>query len=379
MITLRPSKMPGFIACPSYLLVQDFEMESTNEAAKIGVCIHKIFEDLVSRFIQPDRETIRRYASQFGVDFDGYNGVDRKTRLLWEKFEQNAMVYFQSPEREFHAGYTLSNKFRLEGTMDLVQINQDMCCVLDLKTGQDLSMDAMIQIKTYCLLIYRTKSYLMIKEFYGFIFNPVMDYYRVDRFTIEDLESFEREIIAKAGKIGTEFTPGPQCSYCPNLVKCPAHIQAIKTLLPMTTDNEVVIPELSPQSVAKIRPLVKFMAKLVDAYKASEKAYLEQNDGLLKLPDGTELYFENETRKTYNFGKVMDAFEEFKGHTIDRESLLKKAKIKQEDIDETVKSFAEKGKKGEDLKAFKTFLSQKPGTYTEKPVQKTKQRVQLDG
>jgi len=343
------------------------------------VCIHKIFEDLVSRFIKPDRDSIVRYAEQFGVDFDGFNGVARKTHKLWDKFEEHAAVYFQNPEREYHAGYTLSNKFRLEGTMDLLQLNQEMCCVLDLKTGQDLSLDAMIQIKTYCLLIYRTKSYLMIKEFYGFIFNPVMDYYRVDRFTVEDLESFEREIIEKAGRIGTEYSPGAQCSFCPNLVKCPAHIQAIKTLLPMVTEETITLPELTAQSVSKIRPLVKFMGKLIDAYKASEKAFLEQNDGLLKLPDGTELCFQEESRKVFNFGKVMDAFEEFKGFPIDRESLLKKAKIKSEDIDETVKSFAAKGKKTEDLKAFKTFLSQKPEAFTETFIKKTKQRVQLDG
>ena len=87
------------------------------------------------------------------------------------------------------------------------------------------------------------------------------------------------------------------CSRCNTIEACPYHRKAFLQF-------EDQIPYITPESVAKARPVVAAMKKLIDMYDKTEKALLDKY-GSIPLGEGHELIYTQRNDKIYDAPKTI--------------------------------------------------------------------------
>lgn len=366
-ISYRPSRAPGFAKCPSYVETPEVEVVTTIPAAGVGNAIHEVFE----KYIVPNKlyndDVLKKLATKYNVEVDGYSGIKRKLFQLSEKWQDKAAKFFDSPKTEVFMKYTLSNGIVLQGTADLLQIHETFAVIGDLKTGESEQTDYIPQLKDYALLAMRKFASNPIQKFFLFVFNPVLDHYDVQAFTREEIEDHEKYIVNRMELVGRTFEPGSQCGWCPNLVTCKAHKAGVDAFL--QEENKDVMYKLTPELIGQIRPDVQYLRKMIAIYDETEKALLEK-EGVLNLGDGTELFFREEGRKTYNYQVVKNALISFRDGKIGDKDVEAVAKISKGVFEELITNTSEKGMKGKDKKEFQQILADTEGAFEESVIKK---------
>lgn len=350
---VRPSKMPAFEKCPSYCMKPSAPSNVAGIPATIGQAIHAIFEKYTTNGEEITFDVLKKYASKYGVEVDGYMGLSRKCYKLDEKYRENAVQYFPNPEREKFMAYTMANGFKLKGTADLVQVHSDFGVVLDLKTGESEMMDNMPQIKTYALMLWRMSRHLGVHEVYGFVFNPVIDKYQIAVWTGAELEEYETFLMDQMTKIGKVFNEGSHCTWCPNLTSCPKHLNSCKALL---ADSGLL--NLIPEQIGEIRPKIIHLKQLIKEYDEFEKNLVEAQ-GIIDLGDGTEIYLKERSAKKFDTATVINKIYEYRDDQINLVDYLgKHLKISTTAIKGIIGDTAGKGMKGKDQVEFMELLAQ---------------------
>jgi len=351
----RPSMAPGVAQCASFMWrPEGLDIrEEAGERADLGTACHELFYSHVYPRRIIDQFTLAQLADRHQVDVDGYEGVTWRARKMETQWAQLQDFYLDA-HREEKIGYILPNGLPNEGTPDLWTIIGEeetrSACVLDLKTGLT-DQDHREQLKDYCLIIYKVHG---IEDFYASVFNPIQDYYETWHWTLADILEWEKELLRKMTVVAKEFRSGPACRYCPNLIRCPAHLSAVKAYY--VPDNAgqrpLFVPQITPEVIRQVRPLMQHLAKVVESYKDIERGMLEQF-GTIDLGEGQELALATRFKKVYDVPKSMPVFQKM---GIGMERVLQSLKLTTEGVEDLAATVAPPRQKGKTIQLAKDLL-----------------------
>lgn len=351
----RPSMSPGVSQCASFMWRPEGLdiQEEAGERADLGTALHELFYTHVYNRRVIDTYTLAHLADKHSVDVDGFEGITWRARKMEKEWAVLQEYYLNAHAREKKIGYTLPNGRPNEGTPDLWTVNGEdeerYACVLDLKTGMS-DQDHRKQLLDYCLIIYKVHG---IKEFYASVFNPVQDYYETWHFVEADVLGWEKELLRKMTVVAKEFRTGPACTHCPNLIRCPAHLNAVRPYYTPNRDGgPLIVQKITPEMIRTVRPLMQHFAKVVDAYKAIERGILEQF-GTIDLGEGQELALATRYRKVYDVPKSMPVFEKM---GIGQARVLQSLRLTSEAVEELAATVAKPREKGKTVQLAKDLL-----------------------
>ncbi len=367
--SFRPSMAPGVAQCASYMWrPEGLDIrEEPGERADIGTALHELFYTHVYPRRIIDEFTLAQLADRHQVDVDGFEGVTWRARKM-EKQWVSLQDFYIDAHREEAIGYILPNGKPNKGTPDawnIVGEGEDAyACVLDLKTGLS-DQDHRAQLMDYCLILYKVHG---VKEFYASVFNPVQDFYETWHWSLVEILAWEKELLRKMSVVAVEFRSGPACRYCPNLIRCPAHLSVVKAYY--VPDNAgqrpLIVPKVTPEIIRQVRPVMQHLAKVLETYKDIERGMLEQF-GTIDLGDGQELALAVRYKKVYNVPKSMPVFEKM---GIGMERVLQSLKLTSEAVEELAATVAPPRAKGKTVQLAKDLLkgsdafSEKAEAYT---------------
>ncbi len=354
-IFFRPSMAPGVSQCASYMMRPDGLdiREEPGERADLGTALHDLFYSHVYPRRIIDAFTLAQLADRHQVDVDGYEGVTWRARKMEKQWTQLQDFYLDA-HREEKIGYMLPNGLPNEGTPDawnvITEDTHRYACVLDLKTGLT-DQDHRAQLMDYCLILYKVHG---IEEFYASVFNPVQDYYETWHWTLTEILGWEKELIRKMTVVGKEFRSGPACRWCPNLIRCPAHLDAVKPYY--QPDNagqrQIAVQKITPETIRQVRPVMQHLAKVLEAYKDIERAMLDQF-GTIELGNGQELALGTRYKKVYDVPKSIPVFEKM---GIGMERVLQSLRLTSEAVEELAATVAPPRAKGKTIQLAKDLL-----------------------
>jgi hypothetical protein len=227
------------------------------------------------------------YIERYNLELEGYYGIGWRARKVAEKWAPLAGFY-ENAKLEQTITATLANGFVLTGTPDLWNVFSEFGVVFDLKTGEK-DLDAIPQVELYALILHKRFAALGVKEWYVAQFNPMLDKYTNIKISAAQLDELEKFWVAHQTRAGISYVIGPMCAFCPRMNSCPAIIKSIDPLCAeMRADREV-----GPYDIAKFRPAIQVMKKMVEMFELAQKALLEKH-GIIDLGDGYELYLKED-------------------------------------------------------------------------------------
>lgn len=310
----RPSKAPGFMQCPSYIMeyerpYQLLESDESMEFANLGIACHDLFAQLIVPGEKVTQENILPFCEKHNVEYEGFMGLARKAFLMEKKWQENLAKFFIGAQSEQFVSAQLSNGETVQGTPDLFKLHGEYALILDLKSGET-DLDYTYQLMTYALILYKLHGAAGLETFYLYMWAPVIDSYIGIEITGADLEAFEVELIEQWQKVGKEFKPGPWCGYCDNLEVCPSHRNAFLQM-------EDQVSKITIDNIAQARPIIQAMKKIVEKYENTEKALLEKYP-VIDLGDGHELYHQTIMKKSFSAPKVVETLSKDFGIGLDK-------------------------------------------------------------
>ncbi len=335
-ISLRPSLAPVAKICPSAMYQVPGRPEIRPVAqvgfSATGTALHAVFKDRIYPVQTITDADLSPYVERYNVELEGYYGIGWRARRVAEKWAPLAGFY-QGAKLEQTITATLSNGFVLTGTPDLWNVFSEFGVVFDLKTGEK-DLDAIPQVELYALILHKRFAALGVKEWYVAQFNPLLDKYTNIKITAAQLDELERFWVAHQERAGISYAIGPMCAYCPRMTSCPAMLKSIDPLAAeLRADREV-----SPYDIAKFRPSILVMKKIVEMFEVAQKALLERH-GIIDLGDGYELYMKEDFQdklKPLESWKILTA-EPF---NIPAESILAELSMPKGAVKEAVRAIA---------------------------------------
>jgi hypothetical protein len=290
-IALRPSLAPVAKICPSAMFRDAARPEIRTAALEAfsnsGTALHAVFKDIIYKGLPVTQEALIPYCDRFNVTMDGYFGILWRAKQVAEKWEKVAQFY-QNAQLEQTISCTLKNGYVLSGTPDLFAINADFGVIFDLKTGEG-GYDYFAQVEMYALILHKKYGALGVKEYFAGLFYPMLEKYTNRKISAEYLDELEDSWCKRIDLAGVSYVMGPMCAICPRLVSCQA---IIRTIDPLAAELRIE-REITPYDIAKFRPGIKVMERIVERFKEVEKALLEQF-GIIDLGDGYELFMKED-------------------------------------------------------------------------------------
>ena len=264
---LSASAIPRAMRCSASIIEPKIPYDDKNEQAEVGTIVH----DLLAKYILGDRED---------------KHLDKNIQELFQQgidiWEDKLKAKFPDPRPE-HGFTTLESIDMSHTTADVVSYIPDkqLVRIADWKTGE-YDPDAVLQLKTYALAAafeYGVKNaevaIAWIKD----------DYVEWQSYTLLELTNWHSDIMTMEKNLlkrGPKYTAGTHCKYCPRLTECPAIGNSIAL-------SDSPTGALTPQLIAKYRPIVKKMETMIERFKKAQTAYvssvgeIETEDEILKL------------------------------------------------------------------------------------------------
>jgi len=366
-IYYRPHKAGLARQCPSSLLCSP-DVKIRSEAglpAILGRACHYVYQNYISQGTVLEPHIINETAIKFAVEVNGFNGLGWRVYKLQEnhkKLIEKRMISKPIVERPIVV--KLDNGYEYTSIPDAIEAFGNWGIVLEIKTGT-IDTGWMEQGLSYCLSMMKEFQNTGMERFYVVIMAPVLDYYEVKSFTIEQVLAYEKFIIEQIEKAGKEYCRGKLCEFCPNLLHC----QAVGDDIDLYSKDFIDTKQrgqIDMAAIAKWRPTMQAMKKIYETYDKAEKLLLTQV-GSIDLGDGTELYFKEERRRTYDVSKVIPIMVDEFGIT--REDFVKKLEISSESIKNLSDATAPLRAKGKQLQAIKDRMMAE-NAYSEKIIQK---------
>ena len=328
--------------------------EEVGVPAHLGTACHQLFQTHVSQNIPLSDEDIVKSAQRNNVEVDGYNGLKWRALKMQTAYKKILEAgYFQVPKAEEKSEISLSNGYQYTTYTDLYELHAPWAAVMELKTGKvDTGWE--YQARDGALAIFKKYKELGLEYVYAIVFAPVIDYYNVKKFEAAELIELEKRIVSNMEKVGQHYVTGSACPYCDNLRNC----KAIKNQIdPMTRD---IMKAGGPQNItgaeiAKWRPIMKSMKKIIDTFEDAEKMILEQA-GTIDLGNGTELYLREQYNKKIDAGEAIGVLCDKFG--VEKSDFIKKITIKNKDIEALSAMTAPVGGKSKQIKAVWLTMEQ---------------------
>lgn len=356
-IYYRPHK--AFLAeqCPSSLLRNPkfIPKQQVGVPAHLGTACGYAFEHFIVPRQAIEDENIIEIAKMHNVEVDGYNG------LKWRVYKlQNAYAkvlekgYFRTPIAEEEWQIALKNGYQYRCFADLYEIHAPWGVVLELKMGKvDTGWE--YQARDYAMAMIKKFQDLKLTHVYSIVFAPIVDYYNVTKFTIEELLALEDKLLSTMGKVGEQYVTGDGCEYCDNLLSCPGIKRQID---PVSKDIMAAggIQKISGDDIRKWRATIKGMKKICDTYDSAEKLILGR-EGSVDLGNGKELYLRDQYTKEVDAGKAISVLvDDFK---VERQDFISKLDITNKNIEILSDSIAPSNGKTKMRKAVWDLLEEK--------------------
>ena len=214
-----------------------------------------------------------RLAQKHGADVSTLEYIYSQALRCWH----SVASYFETAYEESRMEHGI-----LHGTADVVGGSDNVLAVLDWKTGRVRS-DYARQVQGYAYLAY--KRYGMppsglIHTLVGWLrFGEV----EVKTYSESDMIDFEAWLENRAKKIGVEYAPGSQCSYCQIKHACDARAvflrSSIKMLLDCDTETE------TRDGLTQLYTSVKMIKAAIDDYDKAFKMLADESP--IDFQDGT--------------------------------------------------------------------------------------------
>lgn len=293
-LEFRPSMAPGFFQCPSYCYRvpgEPRQASTPNVFSATGTALHRVFYEFIYPGIAMTEEKLKPIASELNVSMDGYYGIKWRAFQVLERWER-LRAYYTSPFREQLIKATLKNGLAVEGTPDMYQLCGEHALVFDLKTGEQ-DVDYFPQLQIYALILYLMYGHTGLREFYCTVYSPMLEKYETRVYSAAFLEDLHDQLVARMDKAGHEYALGVHCKYCKRLTRCPEALNAIDPLcekMRMVEIKKSGTGEIVPADIARMRPAVLVMEKVIERYKLIEKTLLDRF-GVIDLGNGTELFY----------------------------------------------------------------------------------------
>lgn len=285
-IRLRPSQGPVAKHCASSMYAPPGSIEVSDPPtvfSSTGSALHKVFEDLIYPGKDITKELLIPYIRDFQVTMDGYFGIHWRANQIREKWAKVSSWYLNA-KSEQRIECTLKNGFVLGGKPDLWNVFEDYAVVFDLKTGEGED-DYFPQVELYALILWKLYGALGLERVHVALFCPMLERYESRVFTAEYLANLEDAYVQAMSAAGIQYAPGPWCKRCRRLTGCPVIVKAVDPLC----EDIHMSREVLPGDLARMRPAVAVMEKIIERFKLVEKGLVERF-GTIDMGNGYELY-----------------------------------------------------------------------------------------
>jgi hypothetical protein len=341
-LKIRCSSLPRLAACAAAIEPPGITIEGDRGPSDLGTAFHAAMVTLVIRGTWPDVEAL---AHEHRVDEGELAGLVGMARKAWEA---KLSEMFPEPETELElsaddveAGITLT------GHADLVSRAGPEIRILDYKSGW-LDQDATEQLKGYALLaLLKSPDCATARVSKWQIRHGTLS---TQVYTRDELELWWKGFSAHIRETGI-YRPGSHCGYCPRAMECGAR----RTVLSMAVDTfrdvsaADVIPDQSPESLARIVAQARSIAKLAEAAIEAVRAEVKLRGG-----EYGPLRLIEQERREIDASRSFDVLRE----VIGEEALLEVTRVSKTAVEKIVKDTAPRGQKGKRVELLMAKLEE---------------------
>jgi len=340
-ITVRPSALPRIFACPSSAAPGPW-VESDSEAATLGTALHLVAAAMVTE----SNCDLGEVAQRAEVDVEELDRLTGSARRIWGKIES----LYPRPRVELHLA-TSTLPGLAGGTADVVHHDGETAAVHDWKSGWAVR-SYRHQLLGYAWLIrdaYGMPRSGKIQTSIGWVRSCEIEAHAV---TADELDDWGRQFARRLAMVGTVYSPGEACVYCPHRMTCAARrdatASAAAAITGATTDQLA-----DPSALAALYPRVKLLEGAIAEYMSTLRAAV-RTAGELEIGDGLVLTLEERRRR-----KVVPeiAWDMAVGAGLTTEELWSILEIRATELETAVKSHAPRGLKGKAVVAFMERLT----------------------
>jgi hypothetical protein len=325
-VLIKPSDAPK-----STLVASPFDTRETSVEADYGSAVHEV---LAARIIAPPRKIdmkalVDKYQVQdepkFRLHCDeavhSFIAWARKTNPWGIDLAKRAKIRVEQPiaynvpqgtaRHIAHANslhqYRDAERDEFPGTADVVfdeieSSNAPDLIVVDHKTGD--GWDLPLKNPQLLSLGLANKARIKAKSVALGIFHTPIDTgssMYADEIGADDLKKFRSELRLAWSRIGDgSLRPGPHCSDCPAVTRCPAHASAI-------TQVEFSLVGMTKERAGEIKARINAFKKAVEALEQEINAF-QAVHGDLPLPDGRWASRRPMKRDTVSLKSIRDGF-----------------------------------------------------------------------
>jgi hypothetical protein len=295
--TYRASEMPLVMDCPGAKHGEhDAVLINPNDlAGSLGTCAH----DVLGAHILNQEKPLAHYMAkrcipeQYTTDLQIMTAIGK---IFWEEYGH------LFPNFKVEANYeTVKDGVLYTGHTDLSSWSDDLVHVLDWKSTRLEGCNYMPQMMRYLWLAMFDPEYAGMNRFkYTICFLRDKTIESSIEFTRDDLNRFHQEFEERVLKWdGKTYCPGGNCTYCPRIATCQAHVNMLRATSKMFAAEDIptMVYNLPEYDVVTLYQQIKYAEGFLEKARYSIKLRTQAHGNIL-VGDGAKDLILREQQKT---------------------------------------------------------------------------------